>query len=739
MRVIALFSALFLVTISGAQVRNGEAFQKEYQAHITKIGIPMKIDGLLDEPAWQTAQLISSFWQKYPDDKNKAIRKTEVRTAYDNKFFYVSFTAFDTGKAFIQSLKRDFGHDGNDCVAIIIDPINTRNNGFFFIVNAYNAQSEDQLFTGSSDGLNFSWDQTWYSATKRYDDKWVAEIAIPFKTLRYAADKKTWGINFLRVDTKTNEYATWTNLPVNFPSYDLGYTGALIWDEAPPKPGGNAIIAPYVTTQAEQNNETDGKVNATPNAGFDAKLALTSSLNLDLTMNPDFSQIEVDRQVTNLSRFNIFFPERRSFFLENADLFSGFGIDPIRPFYSRRIGLDANGNKIPILFGARMSGNIAKKTRMGFMNMQTGRKGDYAPENYTALSVDQRVFKRSFVKAYVLNRQSFMTDIEKKNNPLNEYGRNAGVEFNYSDLEGKWSGWGTYHHSFKPTISTEDNYYSTGISYNARNLSFVADLTKLGSNYYTDMGYVERIENYDALRDTVIRVGFKHAYTEVKYRIIPKKGNVVTYNIQAENYIVFNTDNSFNERNTSLSLNTQLRNTTNLSASASNSEVQLLFPISFTGAAPLPVGNYNYNNLNIGYKSDFRKRVSITLNGGFGSFYNGTNTSLNAGLTVRKLPKVTLNLNFQYNKLDFPGSFGSTELFLIAQRTEINFSTKLFWTTFLQYNTQRNNININSRLQYRFKPMSDLFLVYTDNYYTDPLFKNRNRALVFKLNYWLNL
>lgn len=738
MRTLFLFIALTCSIFLHAQVRNGEAFQKDYQIHMTRTNAPVKVDGVLDEPIWSNAQMVTSFWQKFPDDKNKATRKTEVRTAYDNKFIYIAYTAYDTGKVFIQSLKRDFGHDGNDCVAVIIDPMNTRNNGFFFIVNAFNAQSEDQL-SSAGNGLNFSWDQTWYSGTKRYDDKWTAEIAIPFKTLRYASGRKTWGINFLRVDTKTNEYAVWTNLPVNFPSYDLGYTGALVWDEAPPKPGSNSVVVPFITTELEQDNQGDGKVKASPNAGFDAKVGLTSSLNLDLTMNPDFSQIEVDRQVTNLSRFNIFFPERRTFFLENADLFSGYGIDPIRPFYSRRIGLDAKGNRIPILFGARVTGNIAKKTRLGFMNMQTGRKGDYAPENFTALSVDQRIFKRSVIKGYVLNRQSFMTDAEKAQNPLNEFGRNAGMEFSYSDLEGKWGAWAMYHHSFKPGITRDNQYYSIGTQYNSRNLGFVLDFSKLGTNYYTDMGFVERIENYDAARDTIVRMGFKHIFSRFNYKIIPQKGAVIGYQFQAENYLVFNPDNTFNERNTSLNFNTQFRSTRTINLTLANNEVQLLFPISFTGATPLPVGNYQYNNLNFGYRSDFRKQWSFSFNGGYGSFYNGTNKSLSTGFTLRRLPNVTLNLNFQYNKLEFPDSYGSTELFLIAQRTEINFSTKMFWTTFFQYNTQRNNININSRLQYRFKPMSDLFLVYTDNYFTDPLFRSRNRALVFKLNYWLNL
>ncbi|MCA6440842.1 MAG: DUF5916 domain-containing protein [Sediminibacterium sp.] len=734
---IFLFILLFSID-SFTQERNGETFQKDYQIHISKTSSPIKIDGELDEPDWQKAQMVSNFWQKYPDDKNKAKNKTEVRLLYDDKYLYISFKAYDSGKAFIQSLKRDFGHDGNDCVAVILDPINTRNNGFFFVVNAYNAQSDDQI-NSSGGGASFSWDQTWYSATKRSEGYWTAEIAIPFKSIRYDADKKNWGINFLRVDTKINSYDTWTNVPVNFRSYDIGYTGALIWDDLPPKPGSNTVLIPYITSELNQPSGGNSAPELKPNVGFDAKIGLTSSLNLDLTTNPDFSQIEVDRQVTNLTRFNIFFPERRTFFLENSDLFAGFGIDPIRPFYSRTIGLDKNGNRIPILLGARITGNIAKTTRIGFMNMQTGRQGDYSPENYTAASVEQRIFKRSVIKGYFLNRQNFISDAEKKADPLSQYGRNAGLEFNYSNLAGTWQTWVTYHHSFKPTISDKDNYMSTGLSHNSRNLNFVLDLTSLGTNYYTDMGYIQRIENYDALRDTTIRVGFKHIYTNVGYKIIPTKGAIIGYNIQGENYIVFNPNGSFNERNSNLNLNMQFRNTANLNMGISQNEVQLLYPISFTGQTPLPAGAYSYSSTFVNYKSDFRKPFSFFGNIGLGSFYNGYNQSLSTGFTIRKIPHLNLDFSFQYNNLIFPEPYGTAELFLIAQRTEINFSTKIFWTTFLQYNTQRNNININSRLQYRFKPMSDLFLVYTDNYFTDPLFKSSSRALVFKLNYWLNL
>ncbi len=735
-----LFAFLMKGLYLQAQEVNGEIFQKEYQLSISKTTDAIKIDGEFTESTWTSVSTTTPFWKKFPNDIGRPARKTEVKIAHDDKFIYFAVTAYDSGKAYIQSLKRDIGHDGNDGIGIVLDPTNQRTNGFFFVLNAYNAQSEDQLpFPDFENGPGWSWDNKWFSATKLHENKWTAEIAIPFKSIRYSAEKLLWGLNFVRIDTKTNEYSTWTHVPVNFKSMDLGYTGALLWKVPPPLPGSNMVFIPYVTgnTNSDQENGTPNKSGA--NAGFDAKIALSSSLNLDLTVNPDFSQVEVDQQVTNLSRFSIFFPERRTFFLENSDLFSQYGIPPIRPFYSRTIGLDKNGNKIPILFGARISGNITKSTRIGLMNMQTGRKDSYSPENFSAASISQRLFKRSVLKAYFLNRENNISEEEKRKDPLSAYGRNAGVDFNYNNLKGTWNVWSAYHHSFKPGIKTDNAYIDAGMAYNGRNFSAVVDVGTLGTNYYTDMGFIERINNFDASRDTIIRIGFKQAFMQLGYKMFPKDSKITNHGMNVTGFSVFNPDNSLNETSTELEYNMMFKNTGMLFVSASTNLVNLAFPISFTDQTPIPIGRYNYQQVSLGYRSDFRKAISIFVRASGGGFYNGTLQSIRTTLTFRKQPHLNIALQAEYNKLSFPDPYGTDELFLIAPRIEFNFTTKLFWTTFLQYNTQRNNFNINSRLQYRFKPMSDFFLVYTDNYFTDPLFRNKNRAVVFKMNYWLNL
>ena len=733
-----LYISLLLPFIQvGAQPLDAAYLQSNFKLHITKTSGPIKLDGDFNEAVWKEAESAGAFHKKYPTDIGAPKKKTIVQVCYDSKFIYFAITAWDSGKALIQSLKRDIGHDGNDGVGITLDPGNEKTNGFFFTINALNAQSDDQLKIGD-EMPTWSWDSKWFSETKIFPDRWTAEIAIPFKSIRYSAEKLTWGINFVRSDPKSNEYSTWTPVPVNFKSMNLGFTGALIWKEPPPKTGSNWVFLPYLTGGLSTDRENGTETKATFNGGFDGKLALTSSLNMDVSVNPDFSQVEVDQQVTNLTRFNIFLPERRTFFLENADLFADYGIPPIRPFYSRKIGLDQDGNRIPIIMGARVTGNISNSTRIGFMDMQTGAQDGYRPENYMATSVSHRVLKRSVIKAYFLNRENFITSSEKEANPLNAYGRNAGTEFNYINSTGKWNVWAAYHHSFKQNIKKDNQYMNTGFQFTNRHWGIVTDMGSVGTNYYTDMGFVARIDNYDALKDTVVRMGFKQLYNEITYRLFPEKGKVVQHEINLTTFVVLNPDYTHNETNLEASYNINFRNTSGIEITGTHNRVDMLYPTSFTEGTPLPVGKYDFQQLELSYQTDFRKPVNVSVRLAGGEFYNGNYQSVRTVLGIRHQPHLNIALQAEYNRIELPGAYGSTKLVLIAPRIEWNFNTRLFWTTFIQYNTQRNNFNINSRLQYRFRPMSDLYVVYTDNYFVTPVITNKNRALVFKLSYWIN-
>lgn len=736
---------LFIIHISFSQVND---FQNKYHITVKKSSIPCKIDGELNEPVWSAAGAVGDFWEKFPTDEIKAKLNTTVQAAYDDRYLYFAITSYDSTDHYIApTLKRDLSIRMQDGVSLILDPVNKKSNGFGFSVTPYNVQSEYQFGSnvdGGGEGLSFAWDNKWFSGVKRFADRYVIEIGIPFKTLRFDSKNKVWGFNVIRSDQKNNKFYTWTNVPVQFPGFDLGYLGTMTFETDLPSLKSNASVIPYVTAKVNNESENNIHTSASMSAGFDAKLSLTPSLNVDFTVNPDFSQVDVDQQVTNLTRFNILFPERRTFFLENDDIFSSFGAPPFRPFFSRKIGLDENAQPIPILFGGRISGNLNQKLRVGVMNMQTGRKGDAAPQNYSAVSLHQRLFSRSTIKTYALNRSATMKPDELTANPLAKFGRNAGAELNLSDQQGKWKGWIGHHLSQKPNTNSHNSFTQFGGQYGGRNLFTFIDFASFGRNYYADMGFINRIETFASKGDdynsgdTTIRNGITQVYMPIDYFIYPKNKQIIRHNFGVENFVAMYADNKLSDRFTRLRYFIFMRNTGMWSFRYDMQQDNLRYFFPLPSDRPLPPGIYKYNNANMEYASDSRKNIIYTTGVRIGQFYNGTIQQYRGSITVRHQPYWNIAMNIEYNLLKFPVEFGTTKLWLVSPKTEVNFSNNLFWTTFFQYNTQRNNFNINSRVQWRYKPMSDLFIVYTDNYFTDT-FKNRNRALVVKLNYWLTV
>lgn len=751
------FCYLLLICNTILSANNGgNDRQQEYQLAISKTNEKIKLDGQLNEAVWQNAEVASNFWLSFPVDDEKAELSTEVKVTYDENFIYIAASLKDPNGTIIQTLKRDVDFWDGDNFVVVLDPVNQKSNGFMFGVNPYGVQMEGLLTgnTGSrgsrpgSGAMNSRWDNKWFSKTLNGPDGWTAEIAIPFKSLRYDETKTTWGINFIRTEASDNSFHTWSQVPVQFRSVDLNYTGALIWDKAPKKAKGNIAIIPYVSGASFKDYEEEG--NPTDNSfstGLDAKIAVTSSLNLDVTINPDFSQVEVDEQVTNLTRFSIRLPERRLFFLENTDIFEDFGNSPARPFFSRRIGLDDDGGTIPILYGLRLTGNATKKLRVGLMNVQTKATDEFAGQNYTAAAFHQQVFGRSIIKGFFTNRQAFQ-DSEFSST---DYGRNAGLEFNYLSTNNKWQSWAGYIHSFKEDIDTKNYYFKGGVRYRDRNWSGLINYYEVQDNYFLDLGFLARLNHFDAVRDTTIRIGFGSLFSDLNYTLYPKeRGNIISHRFSVFNWWVTKADGGDPlERTNSISYRLSFRGRRSISARYSNSSIDLQFPFTFTGDEPLPAQRYVTNNVNVEYRSDTRKKFFYQAELNYGGFYSGTRTGVELEGNLRLQPWGNFGLKFAYNDLQFGGVFGEEQLFSLSPKIEISFSNNLFWTTFLQYNTQAENFNVNSRIQWRFAPLSDIFLVYTDNYLveTDELSDNfriqnfgpKNRAFVFKVNYWFNL
>ena len=730
-----LFVCHIILASNNSPLKNDEKNnQVTFQLNTQKTTETIVIDGLLQEKVWQTAEKATNFWKKWPENGEHVDQtfQTEAQITYDNHFLYVAFTCFGSNNYTIQTLKRDAGYWDGDGIAVLLDPVNQRTNGFIFGTSPLGVKMDGLVSMNGGDRVNQDWDNKWLVETKNYPDKWTVEMAIPFKTLRFEDNKTEWGLNFIRNEKQQNFFHTWTEMPLQMAGVDLGYTGLLKWDAPPKRAKGNIAVIPYTAGGIVHNIEDNENPDFDINAGFDAKIAVTSSLNLDVTFNPDFSQIEVDRQVTNLSRFSLFFPERRTFFLENSDIFNGFGIPPMRPFFSRRIGLNENGETIPIIAGMRLSGNLSKRSRIGAMSMQTKSDGETLGQNYSALAFHQSIFKRSVIKGILVSRQAFADGEALKT----DYARNGGIEFNYTSSDGNFQAWSTYHDSWTPDIKDKKNVYSGGFFIGSRNFEMLHDFFRAGENYTADIGFTPRLFNYDAERDTTIRMGYSQIFSELTGRILPKAEKINNHRLQLENFIAWNLDGSLSERSTELNYNLNFSNTAGISAGLENNDINLPYPINFTDGEPLPAERYRFSNFRIGGETDERKAFSAEATFRYGSFFNGTLTSYELGLVYRRQPWGNFGLNFNLNDLDMPTPYTSEKLLLIAPRTEINFSKRLYWTTFLQYNTQSDNFNVNSRLQWRFKPLSDLFIVYTDNYITNNPWEATNRALVFKLNYW---
>ncbi len=709
-----------------------EDFKKIFRLEITETPTPIVIDGVLDDPAWQSANIGSDFWQKVPFFAEGADPRTEVMLTYDKDNLYVAAKCFQKEDIIIQSLKRDEYWD-NDGIAIVLDPLNTRTNGFLFGTSAA-GQQWDAL--RSLDDINSDWSNKWYSEVQVTDEYWSMEMAIPFRILRFSPNETEWGMNFVRNHINENEFHNWTAVPESFWPPDVAFAGALVFDKAPTPKKGNFNIIPYVTGSVNKLVGEDVALSA--NAGLDARVSVTPTLNLDLTFNPDFSQIEVDELVTNLTRFNIFLPEKRTFFLENGDLFNDFGYTAVRPFFSRRIGLDSERQAVPILYGARLTGNLNNTTRLGVMNIHSLNSENSAAQNQSAVSA-QKNFGRSYVRALFLNRQGF-----EGSKPIDaDFGRNTSLDLGYLSDDGKISAWGSMHHSFKPDVSNKTGFYTYGIAYTDPSWEIVVASATVQENYFADMGFVQRIENYDAERDTSIRVGFNDNIASFVYRIRPKEGKITRHNVGFTTVYYTNPDWSFNELFNEFNYSVAFRNTSEFQIGVTRNDVDLLFPFSFVSQGePLPADRYVFSNISASYSSDERKLVNFGVGGQTGQFYNGNLHQADTDINFRIQPWGNLGFGYQWNKLDFPDQFGSEVITAFLGKLEIGFNRNLLWTTLFQFVDQNEFMGINSRLQWRFAPMSDVFLVFVDNYDVFNGVASRrdiqtnNRALVLKVNYW---
>jgi hypothetical protein len=717
-----LLVALLWLLPNNAQKKNAD-----YRLHIRKATGPIAIDGVGDETAWQATDVAKDFFMVLPMDDGPATNTSEIRMAYDDKNIYLLATFYNElkGRNFVESLRRDFAFGKNDNFLLFLDPFNNQTTGFSFGSNAAGAQWDGTMFEGGRVDLN--WDTKWISAVTQEADKWVFEMALPFKSIRYEAGVTEWGINFSRLDLKSSEKSSWTPIPRQFPTASLAYTGTLVWDQPPPAPGINYSIIPYVLGNAAQDLEANGDKQYEVKFGGDVKFSLTSSLNLDLTVNPDFSQVEVDRQVTNLDRFELFFPERRQFFLENSDLFANFGYANIRPFFSRRIGLG-----VPIQAGARVSGNLNENWRLGLMNIQTASIDDTGlpSQNFGVLSLQRKVFKRSNIGLMFVNKQSlnYPQDTDSLRTVFPKFNRNFGMEYNLASANNLWNGKAFFLKSFAPDQVGSGVTQAANLEYNSRKWSWSLREEWVGEDYTAEVGFVPR-------------TGYVSLSASAGHRFFPKKGKVVSHGPELNFNYFFNESFLETDRTNFLVYNFEFRNRSNLFFFVSDDYVELLDPFDPTrlGKEELAAGTkHNWNAFGWEFSSRPQSLLTYNFGGRLGGYYlDGNRTSLTTELGYRFQPYVSVSANLNYNHITMPAPWNRSEFWLVGSEVDITFTNTVFFSNLFQYNEQTGNLNVNSRFQWRYSPASDLFLVYTNNYFIEPL-EGRNWALTLKFTYWFN-
>jgi Domain of unknown function (DUF5916) len=744
-KLLLIFSILLINLSISAQKIN-----EKYQVHINKATSEIRIDGKLDEAQWQRCEAAKDFWMITPADTSRAKVRTEAKFTYDDNFLYFSAINYQEkeGPYIVESLKRDFNFGRNDNLWLILEPFNDLTNGWVFGSNASGAQFDGQIGEGTN--LNPNWDNRWISQTTFDGKKWILEMAIPFSSLRYKAGETHWGMNMSRLDLRSNEKSSWAPIPRQFFSITLAYTGTLVWDNPPPAPKTNISIIPYALTGINKNFEKNEDIVFRKDFGGDAKIAVSPSLNLDLTVNPDFSQVDVDQQVTNLNRFELFFPERRQFFLENSDIFNSFGGEETRPFFSRRIGLGT-----PIQYGARLSGKLGNDWRIGVLNIQTSANKDSSvglpTYNYSVFALQRKLFSRSNISMMIVNKEGLGFGLENSKKGFSQYNRNVVLQYNLASKSNKWTGKAAVMKSITPDATTDDFTQYYDVSYTTQIWDIGMTVSRVGENFKAETGFVPR-KGYHYLNPNI---GYTYYIKNSSSPLIshgPKVFSFMYRNNRTDvpENISLSSDNSTTHV---LGYNLTFRDRSTFEFFTAYDNIILYS--SFNPINPYLKNYYvknrsehTWNSWGTSFTSTPRSLFTYGFNSRYGTYFGeGTRLRLNGQVGYRFQPFVSLSLSGEYNSIkdvkvfnssDNKPTFAGTDFWLIQSKFDITFTNKIFWTTYFQYNEQVKNVNLNSRLQWRYKPASDFFLVYSDNYLPTDL-AIKNRSLVLKWNYWWNI
>ena len=673
---------------------------------------PPVLDGeVLEDPAYRDAPVIEGFWQTRPREGQPASERTEVRIVYteDTLFFGVVCYDREPGGIIVTDSRRDSSLDETDSFQIILDTYRDHQNGFIFGTNPagieYDAQVSNEgqsgervqvgmrAQSGSGVGLNLNWDASWQVRTRISPLGWSAEFAIPFRTLRYPRGRsQTWGANFQRNIRRHKEVVFWAPLARQFSLYRLSEAGTLTSIEVTEQH--NLKVVPYALGQVRRQGIRGSDVNWMGAIGGDAKYSITPSLTLDLTYNTDFAQVEVDEYQVNLDRFNLFYPEKRPFFLENAGLFSVGSTGQTEMFFSRRIGLAGDGSEIPIIGGARVSGKIGR-VNVGLLNMQTdGVEGSAPSNNFTVARVSRELPNRSAVGAIITNRQATGSLA-------------SGSDYNRAFAADGRLGIGTYGlisgfvaRTATPGVSSDEYAVKINTAYDSPRWDLAAEYAEVGDNFNPEMGFLAR-KGYRFSQFRILRryrpadlMGILEFRPHVSYR-----GYWDFTGFQESGF--FHIDN-----------HTEWKNGYELHTGINFTEEGLKESFEIYPGVEVPEGIYRHAEAQIVFNTNQAEWLSFTSRLQAGGFFGGDRLSWEPSLNFRSGETFNSSLAWGINDIDLPG--GDFQTNLIRLRLSYSFTPRILVQSLAQYNDRANLWSLNLRFTWLQAANTGLFIVYNE-------------------------
>ncbi len=709
------------------------------EAEAVRLDTVPVVDGdVLGDPGWRAAAALESFWQIAPTVGAAASERTEVRVGYTADTLYIGVVCYDSDPSgiVVNESRRDSPLDDSDSFRLILDTYRDRQNGFVFGTNPSGLEYDGQVTNegqggsqvmggqqiGSGGGFNLNWDGAWEVRTRVNEIGWSAEFAIPFRTLRYpSADVQTWGVNFQRNIRRRNEIAFWSPLPRQFSLFRLSQAGTLSGLRVAAQR--NLKVTPYLSGRAQREAAADTVVLG--DYGGDVKYSVTPSLTLDGTVNTDFAQVEVDEIQINLDRFNLFFPEKRPFFLENAGLFSVGAPAEAELFFSRRIGLDEDGVTIPIIAGGRLSGQVAPGWNVGLLNMQTQEKGLVPSNNFTVARVRRDLANRSMAGAMFVNREG-TGDLARSG----DYNRAFAVDGRWGI--GRYASVGGYlARTVSPGRPGNDRAFEISAERDSPAWQLTTNFSSVGADFNPEVGFLSREGGFRKFQGLIFHrrrpqdlIGLLEIRPHVSY----------------SGY--WTPDGRLQSGFTHIDSHWEWKNGYEFHTGMNLRREGVFVPFDIHPGVEVPIGTYQSKEAQLVFNSNRGAPVSVDMRAVMGGFFGGTRVALTPGIRVQAGDRFNASLSVARNDIDLP--FGRFHTTLARGRVAYSFTPRVYVQSLLQYNDRSDLWSVNLRFGWLQSANTGLFVVYNDVQWLDedpfePRSGPLSRSLVIKFSRMFDL